>query len=70
MAEGKELALAIGVLKMPSDDMYVACSSFCAEPNIMENTALHVRHSINKGIGIECVHTLNDGLWHLQINAS
>eukprot|EP00271_Cylindrocystis_brebissonii_P012900 TRINITY_DN32407_c0_g1_i1.p1 TRINITY_DN32407_c0_g1~~TRINITY_DN32407_c0_g1_i1.p1 ORF type:complete len:183 (-),score=37.13 TRINITY_DN32407_c0_g1_i1:437-985(-) len=41
MAEGKELALAIGVLKMGSDDI----------------------KRVNKGIGIDTMHYLNDGLW-------
>ena len=40
-AEGKEHALAIGIMKMSSDDI----------------------KSLNKGIGIEIIHFLNDGLW-------
>ncbi|CAF0840193.1 unnamed protein product [Didymodactylos carnosus] len=44
MAEGKEHALAIGQLKMSSDDI----------------------QQINKGIGIETLHYLNDGLWNIK----
>jgi PUA domain protein len=40
-AEGKEHALAVGIMKMSSDDI----------------------KSLNKGIGIEIIHFLNDGLW-------
>ncbi|XP_002733538.1 malignant T-cell-amplified sequence 1-like [Saccoglossus kowalevskii] len=45
MAEGKEHALAIGVMKMSSTDI----------------------QTINKGIGVENVHYLNDGLWHVKL---
>lgn len=41
MAEGKELALGVGVLKMSTGDI----------------------KKINKGIGVELLHHLNDGLW-------
>ncbi|PIC33547.1 hypothetical protein B9Z55_013489 [Caenorhabditis nigoni] len=43
MAEGKEHALAIGLMSMSSEEI----------------------QSINKGNGIESLHYLNDGLWHL-----
>ena len=44
-AEGKQHALAIGLMKMSSHDI----------------------QKVNKGVGIETVHYLNDGLWHLEI---
>ncbi|XP_071847822.1 malignant T-cell-amplified sequence 1-like [Apostichopus japonicus] len=43
MAEGKEHALAIGVMKMSSEEIL----------------------KVNKDIGIDLLHYLNDGLWHL-----
>lgn len=44
MAEGKEHALCVGVMKMAAADI----------------------EKINKGIGIENIHYLNDGLWHMK----
>ncbi|XP_026579811.1 malignant T-cell-amplified sequence 1, partial [Pseudonaja textilis] len=44
MAEGKQHALCIGVMKMAADDI----------------------EKVNKGIGIENIHYLNDGLWHMK----
>jgi PUA domain protein len=44
MAEGKEHALAIGLLKMSTQDI----------------------QQINKGVGIETLHYLNDGLWTVK----
>ncbi|XP_048589355.1 malignant T-cell-amplified sequence 1 isoform X2 [Nematostella vectensis] len=44
MAEGKEHALAIGVMKMSSEDI----------------------QSKNKGIGVDNIHYLNDGLWQMK----
>ncbi|XP_031571611.1 malignant T-cell-amplified sequence 1-like [Actinia tenebrosa] len=44
MAEGKQHALAIGVLKMSTDEI----------------------SSVNKGIGVENIHYLNDGLWQMK----
>ncbi len=42
MAEGKEHALAVGLLKMATAEIRAA----------------------NKGIGVDNVHFLNDGLWN------
>jgi predicted RNA-binding protein (TIGR00451 family) len=42
MAEGKENALAVGLLKMSTSEIRAS----------------------NKGIGIDNVHFLNDGLWN------
>ncbi|NP_957365.1 malignant T-cell-amplified sequence 1 [Danio rerio] len=44
MAEGKQHALCVGVMKMSADDI----------------------EKVNMGIGIENVHYLNDGLWHMK----
>ncbi|XP_011478227.1 malignant T-cell-amplified sequence 1 isoform X1 [Oryzias latipes] len=44
MAEGKQHALCVGVMKMSAEDI----------------------EKVNKGIGIENVHYLNDGLWHMK----
>ncbi|VDN53722.1 unnamed protein product [Dracunculus medinensis] len=43
MAEGKEHALAIGIMKLSPEEI----------------------RSVNKGIGIENLHHLNDGMWKL-----
>ena len=44
IAEGKQHALAVGVMKMSTDEIL----------------------KINKGIGVENIHYLNDGLWRLK----
>ncbi|XP_045385455.1 malignant T-cell-amplified sequence 2 [Eulemur rufifrons] len=44
MAEGKQHALCVGVMKMSAEDI----------------------EKVNKGIGIENIHYLNDGLWHMK----
>lgn len=44
MAEGKEHALAIGQMKLSTDEI----------------------RKINKGVGVETLHYLNDGLWHMK----
>ncbi|XP_063970608.1 malignant T-cell-amplified sequence 1-like isoform X1 [Lytechinus pictus] len=44
MAEGKTHALAIGLMKMSSEEIM----------------------NVNKGIGIDNIHYLNDGLWHMK----
>lgn len=44
MAEGKEHALAVGLMKMSTEDII----------------------KINKNVGVENIHYLNDGLWHLK----
>ncbi|CAM9998976.1 unnamed protein product [Discosporangium mesarthrocarpum] len=44
MAEGKQLALAVGVTKMSTEEIA----------------------SVNKGIGIDNLHTLGDGLWQTK----
>jgi len=44
-AEDKDLALAIGLMKMSPEQI----------------------KTVNKGVGIETIHHLNDGLWHLKI---
>ncbi|PIO15436.1 hypothetical protein AB205_0121800 [Aquarana catesbeiana] len=44
MAEGKQHALFVGVMKMSADNI----------------------EKVNKGIGIENIHYLNDGLWHMK----
>lgn len=47
MAEGKERALAIGILKMSTADI----------------------KEVNKGIGVEVLHYLGDGLWNEPVFA-
>lgn len=44
MAEGKQHALCVGVMKMSAEEI----------------------EKVNKGIGIENIHYLNDGLWHMK----
>ncbi|CAJ0574326.1 unnamed protein product, partial [Mesorhabditis spiculigera] len=46
MAEGKQHALAIGVMAMSSEEI----------------------KQVNKGTGIENMHYLNDGMWHMTQN--
>jgi len=45
MAEGKKLALSVGMLKMPTNDI----------------------KRINKGIGVDNLHYLNDALWNTTL---
>lgn len=45
MAEGKENACMVGLLKMSTDDI----------------------RKVNKGVGVETVHYLGDGLWRLDV---
>jgi predicted ribosome-associated RNA-binding protein Tma20 len=57
MGEGKEHAMAIGVMKMSSTEMYaVIICDFIHNP---------ISRSSNQGHGIENVHYLLDGLWKL-----
>uniref|UniRef100_UPI00358F261F malignant T-cell-amplified sequence 1 n=1 Tax=Myxine glutinosa TaxID=7769 RepID=UPI00358F261F len=44
MAEGKQHALCVGIMKLSADDIV----------------------QVNKGVGIENMHYLNDGLWHMK----
>lgn len=44
MAEGKQTALAIGLMKLSTEEI----------------------REINKGIGVETLHYLNDGLWQMK----
>lgn len=83
MAEGKQHALSVGVMKMSADSMYKNISLFifisvalCFSADTDGSNLLHFvfffffllpnREKVNKGIGIENVHYLNDGLWHMK----
>lgn len=47
MAEGKQLALSIGLMKLSAKEI----------------------KETNKGIGIDNIHYLNDGLWRLDLTS-
>lgn len=64
MAEGKEHALAIGKTTMSSEDMWVMIF-FKNLLNISFNL-FYFRSKVNKGIGVENIHYLNDGLWQMK----
>lgn len=66
MAEGKQHALAVGVTTLSTDEMQALLVT-----NVMVFFIKHVfnfscRLSVNKGIGVENYHYLNDGLWILK----
>ena len=65
MAEGKQHALAIGITSLSTEDMWVHQTPIftmywytCA--------VIYFRAKVNKGIGVENCHYLNDGLWHMK----
>lgn len=57
MAQGKETALSIGVMKMSTDEMYA--------PYLQPGNSCMRSRTANQGHGIENVHYLLDGLWKL-----
>jgi predicted ribosome-associated RNA-binding protein Tma20 len=59
MAEGKDHALGIGVTKMSSEEMSVHVRSSIIIGALI---SFHSRLS-NKGIAVDLLHYLNDGLW-------
>ena len=68
MAEGKEQALALGLTKLSTEDMYVAsleskhhCSHWCPD-----RCSRNCSRKVNKGIAVETIHYLNDGFWKIQ----
>lgn len=71
MAEGKENALAIGWLKMSTNDMYVIAATTIiihlykskCETLILFIFIYPFSRKINKGIGCDNVHYLADTLW-------
>lgn len=70
MAEGKQHALAIGFTTLSSDDMYGYKKEysifiyFIAIVNF--HSFFHQRSKVNKGVGVENCHYLNDGLWGMK----
>ena len=68
-AEGKEHALAIGHTKLSSEDMYVCRRSLqsllvCDTAHVANViTSISCSRKVNKGIGMDNMHYLNDGLW-------
>jgi malignant T-cell-amplified sequence len=68
MAEGKQHALAIGITKMSTDDMLVIFSIFLQFylNFLIIFFSIKNRTTINKGIAIEVLHYLNDGLFQMK----
>lgn len=62
MAEGKQHALSVGITQLSTDDMYV----FIVLYYIVVQCTLTSRLKINKGVGVENVHYLCDGLWLMK----
>ena len=62
MAEGKELAVCVGLTKLSTEDMYV---NFIVINFHMDFSQIHSA-TINKGVGIESIHYLGDGLWRMK----
>lgn len=56
MAEGKTHALAIGLTKMSGKEMFFFLK-------IKKKLKFSISIEQNKGIAIENIHYLNDGLW-------
>ena len=69
MAEGKQHALAVGITAMSTAEMYVFLNE-CFNVFLVSKFNLTMisscRSSVNKGIGVENYHYLNDGLWMLK----
>lgn len=61
MAEGKEHALAIGKTTMSTEEMWVIIIKI-----YNPITSFFSRAKVNKGIGVENIHYLNDGLWQMK----
>lgn len=71
MAEGKQHALAIGLMKLPAKEMYVYYSAQLSSityifAHYFIVLLLFIRIEVNKGIGIDNIHYLNDGLWRME----
>ena len=72
-AEGKEHALAVGITKMSTAHMCVTPRGLRVSRQLrgwpllsrspFHPHPLHVSKSINKGIAIEAIHSVGDGLW-------
>jgi PUA domain protein len=60
-AEGKHHALAIGQTKLSTNDVFVLFSSY-----FKFNLFFLLSSSLNKGIAIEALHYLNDGLYNMK----
>jgi len=72
-AEGKELAIGIGVMSMSSLDVYVTFAEyiflFCCIDTLGSLTKFPFapcRRIKNKGIGIELIHFIGDGLYQTE----
>jgi predicted ribosome-associated RNA-binding protein Tma20 len=71
MAEGKQLAVCIGLMKLSTQEMYVLRSSqayfliMCCILSLSLSLSC-CSASINKGVGVESIHYLGDGLWRMK----
>ena len=73
MAEGKQLAVCIGLMKLSTQEMYnldiyISPSSLVIVYMLSLSLSLSLlcSASINKGVGIESIHYLGDGLWRMK----
>ena len=81
MAEGKQHAVAIGLMKMSSEEMYAQFFLFTFYSAVkyvirterfgsicgFDIKSLYFRLAKNKGIGVDNIHYIGDGLWHMQV---
>ncbi|XP_057312940.1 malignant T-cell-amplified sequence 1 homolog isoform X1 [Hydractinia symbiolongicarpus] len=65
MAEGKEHAVSIGVTKMSTQEMLIGTSTWIWRQNYKYKylTTNLLGTEKNKGIGVDNIHYLNDGMW-------
>jgi hypothetical protein len=74
MAEGKELAMAIGILTLSTDDMYAVGEQVSSMTDadhsplpccacLSLSLSLWCSRKQNKGVAIEMMHFLGDDLW-------
>lgn len=63
MAEGKQHALSVGITKLSTQDMWVIMA-FCGCGRWW--LFMYFSLSVNKGIGVENIHYLCDGLWIMK----
>ena len=67
MAEGKQLAVCIGLTKLSTQDMYVIQEYHRTHITVYSHAKfLSFSTTINKGVGIESIHYLGDGLWRMK----
>ena len=68
MAEGKNHAMAVGLLTLSTTEMFDLCNSSSLSDHLQSHTHLSslliFSAKVNKGIGIEILHVIGDGFWN------